>query len=162
MVFSIALHMTGDRSASEEIAQDVFLAVDRNLHSIASEQHLLCWLRRVAVNKSTDYRRRSTRMQAAWDWDADVADLPDRVSDADPLLAVRLRQLVEHLPEHLQSVIVLRYQEDLLPEEIASVLEMPVATVKSNLQRGLKLLRRKAEQVFAAGRNSGQEVHNNG
>jgi RNA polymerase sigma-70 factor, ECF subfamily len=39
---------------------------------------------------------------------------------------------------------VLRYQEDLSPDEIAKVLEQPVATVKSNLQRGLEMLRRKA------------------
>ena len=41
--------------------------------------------------------------------------------------------------------LVLRYQEDLTPEEIAATLEAPLATVKSNLQRGLKLLRAKAE-----------------
>jgi RNA polymerase sigma-70 factor (ECF subfamily) len=38
----------------------------------------------------------------------------------------------------------LRYQEDLTPEEIAATLASPLATVKSNLQRGLKLLRAKA------------------
>jgi DNA-directed RNA polymerase specialized sigma24 family protein len=41
--------------------------------------------------------------------------------------------------------VVLRYQEDMMPDEIAAMLGQPVATVKSNLQRGLKLLRRKAE-----------------
>jgi RNA polymerase sigma-70 factor (ECF subfamily) len=40
--------------------------------------------------------------------------------------------------------LVLRYQEDLTPEEIAATLDAPVATVKSQLQRGLKLLRAKA------------------
>jgi RNA polymerase sigma-70 factor (ECF subfamily) len=40
--------------------------------------------------------------------------------------------------------LVLRYQEDLAPEEIAAALDSPLATIKSNLQRGLKLLRAKA------------------
>ncbi len=39
---------------------------------------------------------------------------------------------------------MLRYQEGLTPDEIAATLEAPLATVKSNLQRGLKLLRAKA------------------
>jgi len=40
--------------------------------------------------------------------------------------------------------MVLRYQEDMTPEEIAASMDAPLATVKSNLHRGLKLLRAKA------------------
>jgi RNA polymerase sigma-70 factor (ECF subfamily) len=59
-------------------------------------------------------------------------------------LGARLEQLLATLPESQRAVLVLRYQEDLTPEEIAATLQAPVATVKSNLQRGLKLLRAKA------------------
>jgi RNA polymerase sigma-70 factor (ECF subfamily) len=58
---------------------------------------------------------------------------------------VLLEELLRTLPEQMRVVIVLRYQEEMLPEEIAKLLGQPVATVKSNLQRGLKLLRRKAD-----------------
>jgi RNA polymerase sigma-70 factor (ECF subfamily) len=54
-----------------------------------------------------------------------------------------LRRLVASLPETPRMVMILRYQEDLDPMEIAEVLEMPVATVKSHLQRSLSLLREK-------------------
>jgi RNA polymerase sigma-70 factor (ECF subfamily) len=60
-------------------------------------------------------------------------------------LGARLEQLLTTLPEPQRAALVLRYQEDLTPEEIADTLESPLATVKSNLQRGLKLLRAKAE-----------------
>ena len=60
-------------------------------------------------------------------------------------VVVLLEELLRTLPEQMRVVIVLRYQEDMLPEEIAKLLGQPVATVKSNLQRGLKLLRRKAD-----------------
>ena len=59
-------------------------------------------------------------------------------------LATRVEQLLSTLPESQRAALVLRYQEDLSPEEIAHTLESPLATVKSNLQRGLKLLRAKA------------------
>jgi RNA polymerase sigma-70 factor (ECF subfamily) len=65
------------------------------------------------------------------------------VERASPLGA-RLEQLLATLPESQRAVLILRYQEDLTPEEIAATLQAPVATVKSNLQRGLKLLRAKA------------------
>ncbi len=55
--------------------------------------------------------------------------------------------MVESLPEKQRAIIVLRYQEDLEPAEIAEVLGMPVATVKSYLQRALALLRQKLGRV---------------
>jgi RNA polymerase sigma-70 factor (ECF subfamily) len=59
-------------------------------------------------------------------------------------LGARLESLLTTLPEAQRAVLILRYQEDLLPDEIAAALDTPVATVKSQLQRGLKLLRAKA------------------
>jgi RNA polymerase sigma-70 factor (ECF subfamily) len=49
------------------------------------------------------------------------------------------------LPPAQRAVVLLRYQEDLLPGENAETLEMPLATVKSHLQRALRLLRARAE-----------------
>ena len=59
-------------------------------------------------------------------------------------LATRLEKLLATLPEAQRAALVLRYQEDMTPEEIADTLDAPIATVKSHLQRGLKLLRSKA------------------
>jgi len=61
---------------------------------------------------------------------------------------MRLEQMLLSLPQGLRAAIVLRYQEDLTPDEIAKTLEQPLATVKSNLQRGLEMLRRKAGSML--------------
>jgi len=63
------------------------------------------------------------------------------------MLRERLRKLVQSLPEKARTVMILRYQEDLDPEEIARTLEMPVRTVKSHLQRSLALLREKLSRA---------------
>ena len=73
---------------------------------------------------------------------------PGETADTDPLLSRRLQQLVASLPEVPRTVLTLRYQEDMSPEEIGGVLDMPVATVKSHLQRTLRLLREKAARVL--------------
>jgi len=52
--------------------------------------------------------------------------------------------LLATLPEAQRAALILRYQEDQTPDEIAATLNAPVTTVKSHLQRGLKLLRAKA------------------
>ncbi len=152
-VYSIAFRILGDSGIAEEVAQDVFLALYRDLHRMESSEHVLAWLRRVTVHRALDARRRrSSRV----DFDAEpfddqrtrvsngfVADFP---SAAPPIGQARVEQLVASLPGIQRAVILLRYQEDMLPPEIAIALSMPLATVKSHLQRALKLLRTKAER----------------
>lgn len=147
MVFSLALRMTSDRGLAEEIAQDVFMELDRNMNKIESPLHALHWLRRVAMSRSTDaLRRRKVRGLDLWVEieEGHGAHTERQNSPATLGLGVRLEQLLATLPEPQRAALVLRYQEDLTPEQIAATLDAPLATVKSHLQRGLKLLRAKA------------------
>ena len=150
MVFSIALRILGDRSAAEEAAQDVFLELHAKLSDLLSDEHVLHWLRRVTVHRAIDrVRRRDRRPEVQMDWN-ELPEVPDRPGDAtqdDLALSQQLQQLVSSLPPVPRSVLVLRYQEDMSPDEIAGALKMPVATVKSHLQRSLRLLREKAARV---------------
>ncbi|HTM17536.1 MAG TPA: sigma-70 family RNA polymerase sigma factor [Terracidiphilus sp.] len=143
MVFSLAWRMTGDRGLAEEVAQDVFLELDRHMERIESPEHALNWLRRVAMSRSADaLRRRRVRGVDLWVEIEDKHGGP--VEERQSPLETRLEQLLSTLPEAQRAALVLRYQEDMTPEEIAAAVETPVATVKSNLHRGLKLLRAKA------------------
>lgn len=144
MVFSFCYHFLHDRDLAEEVAQEVFLALHRNLSAIQSAEHAMFWLKKVAVQRSIDAaRRRKRRPQVALENVAEPASPP---SPGDPLLHEMLRRLVSTLPEAPRTVMILRYQEDLDPSEIADVLDMPVGTVKSHLQRSLALLREKLER----------------
>jgi RNA polymerase sigma-70 factor (ECF subfamily) len=144
MVFSLAYHLLHDRAAAEEVAQEAFLALHRSLPRIESPEHAVFWLRKVTVQRSIDEgRRRARRPQVSLEDQPPLAAVDAR---GDPLLSGMLRRLVASLPEAPRSVMVLRYQEDLDPSEIAQVLDMPVSTVKSHLQRSLALLREKLER----------------
>ena len=123
MVFSIALRILGDRFLAEETAQDVFLELHAKLDELASDDHVLHWLRRATVHRSIDrIRQRDRRHEVVTD-PADFRDLnlPDLAVDAspgDPLLSRQLRQLVASLPVMQRTVIALRYQEDMSVDEI--------------------------------------------
>src|SRR5579859_7822906 len=120
MVFSLALRMTGDRGLAEEIAQDVFLELDRNLSKIESPLHALYWLRRVAMSRSADaLRRRKVRGMDLW-VDMDEAHGARQPEEPASPLGARLEYLLTTLPETQRAALVLRYQEDMLPEEIAA------------------------------------------
>ena len=146
MVFSLALRVTGEHGAAEEVAQDVFLELHRGGEKLESEDHIRFWLRRVTVHRATDALRKKTRQPeaSAEEW-MDEQYVQDNTEGLNAAVVVLLEELLRTLPEQMRVVIVLRYQEDMLPDEIAKLLGQPVATVKSNLQRGLKLLRRKAD-----------------
>ncbi len=142
MVFSIGYHFLHDVSLAEELAQEVFLQLHRSLKSLKSPAHVKHWLRRVAGHRSIDFsRHRGSMPSVALD---DVPEPAAAVVDGDPMLAGKLRKLVASLPPKARMVVILRYQEDLELEEIAAALDMPLGTVKSQLQRALATLREKA------------------
>ncbi|HEX4155195.1 MAG TPA: sigma-70 family RNA polymerase sigma factor [Acidobacteriaceae bacterium] len=147
MVFSLALRVTGEYGTAEEVAQDVFLELFRSAERLTGEDHTRFWLRRVTVHRATDaLRKRAHRPESgAEEWMDDTAAGGDGAAGVGTFVEARLEELLGSLPEQMRVAVVLRYQEEMLPDEIAKLLGQPVATVKSNLQRGLKLLRRKAE-----------------
>ena len=143
MVFSIAYHFLRDRSAAEEVAQDVFLQLHRNFEELKSDQHISFWLRKVASHRCIDYVRKRKAFAIS------LEDAPEASTGGEPedhFLNRRLQLLIGSLPEKPRMVMILRYQEDLMPEEIASAMEMPVRTVKSHLQRSLAMLREKIDR----------------
>jgi RNA polymerase sigma-70 factor (ECF subfamily) len=144
-VYSIALRILGDTGAAEEVAQDVFLELHATLRRLDGEQHVTAWLRRVACHRATDaLRRRAVRADTAGEEFSDeIAHMPEPPAFS-PLMN-RVEQLLLSLPPQQRAVMLLRYQEDLEPEDIAIELKMPLATVRSHLHRALKLLRQKAQ-----------------
>jgi RNA polymerase sigma-70 factor (ECF subfamily) len=145
MVFSLALRVTGEYGTAEEVAQDTFLELFRTGGKLESEDHIRFWLRRVTVHRATDaLRKRARRPEAAADEWMEEQHVEANAEAVSAAVVARLEELLLALPETLRVAIVLRYQEEMLPEEIAKLLGQPLATVKSHLQRGLQLLRRKA------------------
>jgi RNA polymerase sigma-70 factor (ECF subfamily) len=139
MVFSLALHALRNRTAAEDLAQEVFLDLYRHLARIESAAHATSWLRRVTSHRCIDeIRRRRHRPELT------VDVLPERgVAPAtrEFFIEERLQSLVATLPPRARMVVVLRYQEELEPLEIAAALNMPVNTVKSHLRRSINVLR---------------------
>ena len=146
MVYSIALHFLRDRTLAEELAQDVFLQLHQNLSKFTSQAHVAHWLRKVTSHRCID---RARRRAVAKEVELETMQEPSADQELrDPLLSERLGKLVASLPEKRRLLVILRYQEDLRPEEIAKILGMPVRTVRTQLFRTLELLREKASRFL--------------
>lgn len=152
-VHSLALRMLGARDAADDLAQEVFLQLHLNLGSMESAAHLAFWLRRVVSHRAIDRLRSRSRVSiGSLDDEPEIED-PQR--QGDPLLQRELRRLISELPSSARAVMLLRYQEDLDPLEIARTLDMPINTVKSHLKRSLSALR---EQISGRTENAFEEL----
>jgi RNA polymerase sigma-70 factor (ECF subfamily) len=154
MVFSIAWNYLRNDALAEEIAQEAFLELHRRLPQIESDLHATNFLRRVATHRSMDEgRKRRSQPRVA------LADVPEPSAPpkiGDPLLEGALGRLVDSLPDRSRMIVILRYQEDLDPLEIANVLGVPLGTVKSNLHRSLTVLRRRMARTWKGAHSAGR------
>jgi RNA polymerase sigma-70 factor (ECF subfamily) len=163
-VVNLAWRITGNPEDAAEVAQETFIRVLRSLHTYDPERPLKTWLFKIAANLALDsIRRRKRRPVAMQDlFDEDEGPVPEAVeSGPGPQQDLEVRQslerfdeLVTEMPEHYQTILFLRYREDLAYEEIAETLGMPLGTVKVRLFRAHEILRRKLTARGARGTKS--------
>src|SRR5690349_14698914 len=144
MVYSIGWHFLRNRTIAEELAQDVFLKLHENWSSMESPSHIANWLRRAMTQRCIDYSRRA-RLRPKFGLE-DAPEPATQPAQSDPLLRNRLEELIASLPERSRAIVVLRYQEELEPAEIAETLGLSIGAVKSSLHRSLVWLRGRLEK----------------
>lgn len=142
-VFSIALRFTGRRADAEELTQDVFVQLHGTLARITDADHLRRWLLRAVTNRCLNRLRDQRRRPQLVPIETLPADAEPAAPEigSDPLAGPHLRRLLLELAPEARIVLLLRFQEDLDPSEIAAALDMSVNTVKSHLRRSLEWLR---------------------
>jgi RNA polymerase sigma-70 factor, ECF subfamily len=140
-VYSLALRLTGRPEDAEELAQDTFLGLYGQLRHLESALHARHWVCRTVTHRSIDLLRSRRRRPQSQSMDAMMLEVPVEDAGGDPLLHRTLRALVLRLPEIPRAVLLLRFQEDLDPLDIAATLDLPLNTVKSHLRRSLEWLR---------------------
>jgi RNA polymerase sigma factor (sigma-70 family) len=143
-VFSNAYLITGNREDAEDVLQEVFTSVWKSRHTFdPNKGKLSTWLHRITVNESLRKRRKGPPTIPL-----DEFRLPDSVARQDEtaiehLEHERMIKVLNTLDNRLRAVLVLRYFNDLSYEEIAEVVGVPLGTVKSRINHGLKALRKK-------------------
>lgn len=143
------LHLTGNRAVAEDLFQEVWVRVLEKGHLYDGRNKFSTWLMSIAHNVAIDHLRR--RNPASLDEMQDPEDgapfePPDsRPSPFENAAAHQqqdvLQAALDRLPPLFREVLVLRFQEQLKLEEIAKLIHIPVATVKTRLYRGVQALR---------------------
>ena len=147
--------MVDDEEEARDIAQEAFIRAFRSLESFEQTRPFSSWIFKITSNLCIDHYRRRRLATVSLDAPADEDRGPAiEVADARPRPDEqtsrseeerRLEALVRSLPAPYRVVVLLRHQNDLSYEEIASTLGVPLGTVKARLHRAHHLLRRKLE-----------------
>jgi RNA polymerase sigma-70 factor (ECF subfamily) len=148
-IFQMALAITRDRQASEEILRECFLALNTRAGMTDHDFQVVPWLYRTAVELSYNWVTRHSK------WWASLEGLIDRFDRlVAPMLAAPDAQLdmkavqenidraIDSLPFSQRIVVILYYLGGLSLKEIAYILECPIGTAKSRLHYGRETLRR--------------------
>ncbi len=135
----------------EEILQDVFLKIWKNLNGFSGSVKFSSWIYRIAHNETISaFRKAKSRghdQQVELDETLFIPDKTDFVKEFDQqLTAVKIKKTLEHLPEKYREVLVLKFLEDQSYEEIADILRCPMGTVATLISRAKKKFRNEAEK----------------
>jgi RNA polymerase sigma-70 factor (ECF subfamily) len=162
-VFQLSPDFT--REDAEEICQEAFLSVIKNISTFQGESKFQTWLFRIAVNKSRDYIEKriaakrgggqaTISLQAEDPANGLVLDPPSDTPGPDDFLMnaeqmAFLRESLDSLGEPCREIIELRYFGDLSYEELGATLELNPKTVSSRLSKCLDRLEESARKIFS-------------
>jgi RNA polymerase sigma-70 factor (ECF subfamily) len=141
-VYNLAVRTLHDRTEAEDAAQEAFFKAYRALHTFRPGAKFSTWIFTICYRGCCD--RLAKRKRLSGD------ELPDRADpSAGPAIlaerndeARRLRRAIDQLPDKYRDVIVLYHLQGKQYEEIATVLNLPLGTVKTHLFRAKELLRK--------------------
>ena len=147
-VYSVCLRLTRDVAQAEDLAQEAFMQVFRNLNSFRGDSAFSTWLYRIAVNTVLMKLRRKSPPALSLDepMSSDSPSLKREVGKPDPSLCgaidrIALRRAIEELPRGYRQIFHLHEVEGYQHDEIAELLQCSIGTSKSQLYKAKMKMR---------------------
>jgi RNA polymerase sigma-70 factor (ECF subfamily) len=150
-VFGLAYSFLRDREAAEDVTQEVFIKVWRALPGFDGRASISTWIYTIARNASVSALRARRPQSSLSDPEViEAVEAVNPVPSADVLAdRAAILRLVDQLPPKQRQVIMLFYMEAQSHEEVATMLSMPVGTVKTLLHRARTRLSAAAGKMSA-------------
>lgn len=163
-VYFLALKILKNHNDALEVVQETFLSVYQNIGGLYNPEVFHTWLSRIVVHKCMDLRRSQQKFAdpEPQDPEIDKDNFFDRMEENTPDLIPHealdreetrnmMMALIDRLPVAQRTALLLYYYQQLSVEEIAAVMDCPVATVKSRLQYARRQIKKGVENYQASG-----------
>jgi len=127
-------------SDAEDIVQDAFISIFKNIGQYRSESSLYSWMRRIAVNKALDEIRKKKKIWTVEYTESEINEIPDFLENEEEDLIDKLHSAIKKLPDGCREILSLYLFEGFKHAEIAKKLGITESTSKSQYSRAKKLL----------------------
>jgi RNA polymerase sigma factor (sigma-70 family) len=143
-IYSFAYQYVGDSQTAEDITQDVFIKVWRNLKKFNKDKKFKTWIFAIAENTCFGWLKKKKALPfSSFENEKGENSLINKLADFIlPLQEPLLNTAMEKLPSKYRAALSLRYNNQLTFREIAETLGESINTVKSKHRRGISLLRK--------------------
>ncbi len=150
-IFGYIFNMVGQKETAEDLTQEVFMKLYKNLKSIDPEKSFKSWLYKIATNAAYDWFRAKRNKRELLILDKD--DAPETIGEDSPYLEIEgnidLEEAFKKIKPIHRTVLSLFYFEGFDYKEIASILSIPINTVKTHIRRGKESLKNELEEKNA-------------
>jgi RNA polymerase sigma-70 factor (ECF subfamily) len=136
--------LSGREQTVNDLQQDIWLAVFRNIASLKSPEAFTVWLYRIARSKAMSRLPARHKVSSLDEQALTAPDVPDDEMFL-PSDAAAVHAALDYLPAEQRDVLLLRFMEDLTYEQIAEVVGCGVGTVRSRIHYAKRALRRQLE-----------------
>ena len=146
LVWHMVLRMIDHREDAEDLCQDVFMRVFRDIGKFRGDAKLSTWIGSIAYHICIDHLRRNQRDMVTMVENFTPAmlarvDIPENMGNMDRAAVKKLvHQIIDAMPYHFRIVITLFHLEGFSYREIEEITGMPEGTIKSYLNRGRQII----------------------
>lgn len=151
-VYKTAFFITKDPQLAEDVLQETFIKVFRNLNKLEDGAKMKTWITTIASRTAIDFIRKKKRgnefeIENVNDIKVNFNELAFTVEEEveRSFLSEMIREEIANLPPDYRTVLCMKYIEDLKDQEIANHLQLKVTTVKTRIHRAKKLLKKELE-----------------
>lgn len=153
-IFSYIYRFTRHKENTEDLVQETFLKVYRNLKSFNPQYKFKTWVYTIATRTTYDWLRKAKKTKELFIID-DAENNFETISPVDTYKEIAdtdfINNALKQLKPQYQTVINLFYREQLAYEDIAKILQLPLNTVKTYLHRAKKALQGKLSEQYGQG-----------
>ena len=138
-MYHLAVRMVSDRMEAEDVVQEAFIKVFKNLHQFKGESTIGAWIKKITINIALNKLQKQQKVQ--WVEEDAIPEQPPETEQPQPAWKVSdIHAAIKALPAGSRVVVTLHLLEGYQHQEIAQILNISTSTSKSQYARGKKLL----------------------